>query len=89
MPPTAIEPSSATLITASGVVSLVGSLTAVDSLAAATVRSTVNEVLVCAVAALPAASLMATENEWLASESAFRPAEVIDAVQAVVLIAQL
>ena len=57
VPPTAIVPASLTLITTSGVVSDVGVVTAVDSVAAAALVSTTNAVSVSALAALPAASV--------------------------------
>ena len=57
VPPMAIVPASATLITTSGVWSAVGVVTAVDSVAAATVTSTVKAVRVRALAALPALSV--------------------------------
>ena len=70
VPPTAMVPASATLIVTSGVVSEVGVVAAVDSEAAATVKSMVIEPLsedVSAEPALPAASV------WLPHENVAEP----------------
>lgn len=71
VPPTAIVPASATLMTTSGVVSVVGVEAAVVSVAAAAVKSIVTDpefAVVSALPALPAASV------WLAHEKVAAPA---------------